>query len=205
MRNQIRAFTTIELLIAVALVGVILALAAPSFQQMIVIQRLKGSSAQLLTDLQYARSEAVARRKNVHVHVKVATDESPISCYTIYTDTADVARRCNCQLAPGSACSAHPTVTELRTVQIPADGGIRLRANTQPHLYFDFITGGLPTGFDDDGNVMVQSFSVDAYVFVDGTRRLTTRVSPAGRPQVCLPEGARVSGNYERCLELDSR
>ena len=56
MRFQ-RAFTLVELMIAIAVVGVLLMLAAPGFRDFILMQRLKSVSAQLATDLQYARSQ----------------------------------------------------------------------------------------------------------------------------------------------------
>ena len=56
-----RGFTLVELLIVVAVVAIILVVAAPSFRDMILMQRLRSITAQLVTDLQFARNEAVSR------------------------------------------------------------------------------------------------------------------------------------------------
>ncbi|MBL0296209.1 MAG: hypothetical protein IPQ21_03190 [Betaproteobacteria bacterium] len=56
-----RPLTLVELMVVVAVVAIVLTLAAPSFRDFILLQRLKGINAQLVTDLQFARSEAVAR------------------------------------------------------------------------------------------------------------------------------------------------
>ncbi|HRC39206.1 MAG TPA: prepilin-type N-terminal cleavage/methylation domain-containing protein, partial [Rubrivivax sp.] len=46
------AFTLVELMIAIAVVAVVLVLAAPSFRELIEMQRLRSVNAQLVTDLQ---------------------------------------------------------------------------------------------------------------------------------------------------------
>lgn len=57
--RRVLGLTLIELMITIAVVGVLLALAAPSFYEFMLVQRLKGVNAELVTDLQLARSEAV--------------------------------------------------------------------------------------------------------------------------------------------------
>lgn len=54
--------TLIEAMVVVAVLGVLLALAAPSFRNFIAAQQLKGAGNELLTDMVYARSEALARQ-----------------------------------------------------------------------------------------------------------------------------------------------
>ena len=54
-------------MVVIALVGVLLALAAPSMRGLISAQRVRGINAELVTDLQYARSEAARRSHDVRV------------------------------------------------------------------------------------------------------------------------------------------
>lgn len=54
--------TLIEAMVVVAVLGVLLALAAPSFRNFIAAQQLKGAGNELLTDMVYAHSEALARQ-----------------------------------------------------------------------------------------------------------------------------------------------
>ena len=94
MRKHRRAspgFTLIELMVVVAIAGVLLLLVAPSFQDMIVMQRLRGVNAQLITDMQFARSEAVSRGRYARVNFGNDGDQT---CYVIYVAAGNgVARR----------------------------------------------------------------------------------------------------------------
>lgn len=58
-------FTLTELMVAVAIAALLTSLAAPSFQQFISNQRMKGVSSDLLTALARARSEAIKRNTEV--------------------------------------------------------------------------------------------------------------------------------------------
>jgi type IV fimbrial biogenesis protein FimT len=60
-------FTLIELMVAVAIVAILAALAAPSFRQLIASQRVKNASFDLVAGLSMARSEAITRNANVSV------------------------------------------------------------------------------------------------------------------------------------------
>ena len=58
-------FTIIELIVVVAILGIILAIATPSFQQMIANQRISSTTSTLQSALMLARSEALKRNANV--------------------------------------------------------------------------------------------------------------------------------------------
>lgn len=62
MRGRERAITLIELVVAVALIGVLLALAAPAFAPALEDNRLATSLNRLRTSLQLARNHAVTSR-----------------------------------------------------------------------------------------------------------------------------------------------
>ena len=199
-----RGFTLVETLVVVALAAVILALAAPSLYDLILVQRLKGINAQLVTDLQFGRSEAVSRNRLM----RFAFDSTAeMSCYSIYIlkPLGNTASRCDCTRAPGTACTASDT-TEVRTVQVPASQGIRIltrkdidtaqsagcatSANTSfdPAFAFDHITGGLYAIPKDQPSAPMGEFVLCATIAADAQtapRALRTAISPAGRPTVC--------------------
>ncbi|MBI3284601.1 MAG: GspH/FimT family protein [Burkholderiales bacterium] len=69
-RRHIAGFTTLELLIAVAIAAILAALAAPSFTTMIANQRAKNVASELFASLLRARSEALARNTSVTLSPK---------------------------------------------------------------------------------------------------------------------------------------
>lgn len=65
MNNRSRGFTLMELMIVVALAGVILAIGAPSFGEFRRSNRMAGIANDFLVGLQVARSEALKRQTGV--------------------------------------------------------------------------------------------------------------------------------------------
>jgi type IV fimbrial biogenesis protein FimT len=203
---QRRGFTLIELMVVIAVTAILLTLAAPSMYDFIVTQRLKAIHAQINTDLQWARSEALARGVPVHVTFSQANGDS---CYLIYTGPA---KACTCPIT--QTCKALPGVNELRSVQVPDGGKVLIEAtanNEEYPLNFDSVTGleikpvsmktqelsftpstgtkALPVS--DNFLIPVTSFSVDT--LVDNARALRTVVGPSGRPTSCAPSGSTMS------------
>ncbi|MBK7517025.1 MAG: GspH/FimT family pseudopilin [Betaproteobacteria bacterium] len=186
--------TLVELLIAIAVVGVLLTLTAPSFRDFILMQRLKGVSAQLITDLQFARSEAVARGKLLRLHFMA---DDAVTCYTLYTiagtaaETAGTnAQRCQCTLGASSACSVDTGMQEVRTVQVPRSQSVTITipVGWPVAFAFDPVTGGLfSIPLDNPSAPMNQ---VRVFSEIDGARRLQTVVNRSGRPTVCAPAGS---------------
>lgn len=184
MRAQ-RAFTLIEMLVVVVILGTVLALVAPSFREMLLMKRLSGINSQLVTDLQFARSEAAAR--NAHMRVTFRNNGA-MTCYSIYTYTSN-ASRCDCRLTP--ACTLGGLV-EVRTVQIPTDSNVRVApvAGMPIEFAFEPITGALwkiPTDFISPP---LNQYIVEASV--DSSMKLRDTISLSGRPTVCAPSGSKM-------------
>lgn len=196
-RQGQRALTMIELLIVMGLMAIVLGLAAPSFSEMIVMQRLKGYNAELVTDLQYARSEAAARGKRVFFIAKTPAQSAGLSCYTLYTDRANGSNRCDCAAAAGARCQA--TAVEIKTVQIPVTDSVRLGmpAGQTMEFSFDPATGGYFVPFSDVALALPDGYVID--LGIDASKVLRTIVSMAGRPTVCRPVGSTVSGGFPAC------
>jgi len=66
-------FTLIELMVTIAVAAVLLTLAAPSFQSLLISNRLTALTNDLVSDLAFARSEAIKRGVVVSVCVANST------------------------------------------------------------------------------------------------------------------------------------
>jgi type IV fimbrial biogenesis protein FimT len=71
-----RGFTMIELMVTISIAAILVSMAAPSFQSLIVQSRLTTQANQLITSLHYARSEAVKRGGRV----TVCTSDNGATC-----------------------------------------------------------------------------------------------------------------------------
>lgn len=202
MTSRIRTlragFTLIELLIVVAIAAVLLALVAPSFTDMIAMQRLRGAHDQLATDVQFARSEAARRGIPVHVRVQSKSAGGP-ACYILFTDRGTSASpyafttpACDCTQPSGSRCSAS-TTAEVKTVVLETFTGLDLNPAGTPVLDrvgFDPATGMLFTPPSDRAIRPTDELVVDT--LLDSARRMRLRVGRTGRVQVCAPAGSTV-------------
>ncbi len=67
MKNRPHGFTLIELLIVVAIVAILAALAIPSFNTMLMKRTVRSAALTLISDIRYARSEALRRSSRVTI------------------------------------------------------------------------------------------------------------------------------------------
>lgn len=187
-----RGFTLIELMITLAVMGVLVTLAAPSFYDFILMQRLKAASQQLVTDLQFARSEAASRNQLVRVQFSAGPSGT---CYVLFTGPAD--NSCNCRnavWAPVSAvCPAN--AVEIRTVVHRTESRIEVLADQQQIriMRYEPINGAMSTNAVDLTGAPAQQFIIEAKV-AETSKRLRTLVSRSGRPNICVPAGSTMSG-----------
>lgn len=75
-------FTLIELLVTVAILGILLSIAAPSFQNLIAANRAHSISLELSGALMLTRSEAVRRATRVSICKSTNTDNASPTCTT---------------------------------------------------------------------------------------------------------------------------
>jgi type IV fimbrial biogenesis protein FimT len=166
-RPSQRGLTLIETLIGLAIVSVTLGLAAPGLDALRQRMELHGAAAQVETDVQFARSEAVARSRTVRMTLHESTGGS---CYIVHTGPAAA---CSCGGAAGASCGASGEV--LRSSSMPADGRVRIRSAVRS-MTFDPVKGTVtPTA-----TLRVESR--------DG-RALHQVVNLLGRVRTCSPGG----------------
>jgi len=95
-----RGLTLLELAIVVAITAIVAAAAAPSFTAIIDARRLDSAAARLAADIQFARSEAIARNQPLRLSLLTGAGAS---CWIVHSGaSAD----CRCSDDAGAVCGA---------------------------------------------------------------------------------------------------
>lgn len=133
-----RGLTLIEACIVLAVTAIVASSAAPAMQSLIDARRLEGAANQLAADIQFVRTEAVARNEALRLSLHAAPAGS---CYVIHTGNA---ADCTCAGAGPALCSGD--AQQVKTVTIVAAERVALQANVASVL-FDPVHGtSTPTG-----------------------------------------------------------
>jgi type IV fimbrial biogenesis protein FimT len=172
LRHGQRGLTIIELIVTVAILGILVSLAAPSFNSFIAKRRIEGVMNEFVTDLQYARSEAVQRNANVRVTLGTG-------CYVVHLASA-TAVSCT-----QTTKSVTPAAAELKTVQMAASSTVQLAGGDGlAFIEFDFVRGSAAFNGTDTLSGKVAATSTI------GDWQLTAAVQPVGRVRMCSPNGS---------------
>ena len=148
-RPQIRAFTLIELLIALALAGVLVATAAPSARALISAVELRERSEALVRSLSVARSEAIKRG----TRVDVCPSSDRRHCASAATWAAGwltFVNEAKAQQPPGD--------TAILSSEMPARAGIAITGNRPVADYISFTSIGHARRHD--GALQMGTFTV---------------------------------------------
>lgn len=133
-----RGVTLVEACTVLAVLAVLVSTAAPNLQGLIDSRRLDGAATQLATDIQFVRTEAVARNLPVRLSFHATTEGS---CYVLHTGNAD---QCDCS-APGPAtCTGD--ARQIKTVTLTAADRVSLQTNTASVLFDPLHGTSTPTG-----------------------------------------------------------
>ena len=126
-RTTQRGVTWLETCIVLAILGVTSSAAVPAMGGLIDARRLEGTAVQFATDVQFARSEAVARNQPVRISL-FATAQG--SCYVVHTGASAL---CPCTGAAPAVCTG--AASEIKTVALPSGEGVTLAANAASVLF----------------------------------------------------------------------
>jgi type IV fimbrial biogenesis protein FimT len=175
-----RGFTLIELMVVVAIAAILLTLAAPSFTGYMNKKRVEGVAAELATDIQFARTEAVVR--NAPVRITFGS-----GCWVVHTAGSTAT---TCTQAAGATLGTG--ATQLKDVQLASNLNASLSPNNSlTYIAFDAVRA-MSTS---DGGGTSHSIDVNSS---SGSWQLRTAVSSVGRVQVCSPNGS-VPGYATSC------
>lgn len=94
-RQKNTGFTLVETLVVVAIIGVLAAMAAPSFSEQMKKQRVEGAVEGLVAALQNTKAEAIKRNAATWIVFKPATTGTDLSTWC-YGMTPSGAATCDC-------------------------------------------------------------------------------------------------------------
>lgn len=167
-----QGLTLVEALVVVAIGALVAAGAAPSLERLRQTRALLGAAAQVETDLQFARTEAIARNRALRVAFGA---NGSGSCLVVHTGGAD-----DCRCAADGSASCAPGVQLLRQQRWTLAGDrVQLQAGVSG-LWIDPVRG------------TVTPTATLRLVSADG-RALHDVVNLMGRVRTCTPDGG-VSG-----------
>ena len=166
--DRTTGLSLIELLVALFVIAVLAAVAAPSFGRLVAEQRLATASNQLLTAIHLARSEAVRRGERV----TLCASADGLTCaaaagyhdgYIVFVGPPDA------NLSPPGGASPLLVASASPQLVITANGSMR--------DYISFVSTGVTRQLN--GALQIGTFSL-----CDGQRARRIIVSRTGRPRV---------------------
>ena len=159
-------FTLIELMVALAILGIVALMAAPSFSAFLARSKLRGTAHEAIADLQYARSEAVQKNQAFRV-------EFSATGYEIWR----MSRATPTDKDASTASAPNPVKVVLwGNSSTAASSGASMAVNFNPVRASATVS---------DGPLEL------SHAAMSGTLRL--QVNTTGRVELCSP-GASVSG-----------
>lgn len=193
-----RGVSILEMLIAMAILGIIVSVAIPSMSEFGANQRMASAAEQIFGHLQQARSESVARNTTVHVNFSA-------NGTTAWTYGMALATGCTLTVTdPTAAGACYITVNDGDTTY----DGIGGATDTDDRVLMRF-----PSTDYNDVTLAIASFSSGTQITFNPIRGTSTsgqidltsskgkllriNVSLLGRVELCSPDGS--ANGYETC------
>lgn len=180
----------VEILVAVAIIGVLLAVAGPAMADFMERRRVVAVAGELSSLFTFARSETNVIGTGIQVHLQKNEDGQTVSCAAVAI--AAIIPTCKCFRDPSDICPTSGGGELLRLFQLPYDSGVKFEASAtrwvaaQQVLSFKRLKGP-----QNDENVKVN---------VKGTRtgaELEIDINDAGLVTICSKVGRL--GGFPTC------
>lgn len=185
-----RGVSLLELMITIAILGILLVLGIPSFQQWMLNTRIRTVTESIQNGLRLARNEASQQATNVRFQLNSASNWQvcilPASAASAasYTDCTNAISLVQTFDSPGAGS----------TVQV---GAATATTNIAANAYSSILSGGVPAGITfnslgrptDYGNTSINRVDVTAATtsLQASSRRLVTTISAGGMVSMCDP------------------
>lgn len=176
MKHAQRGLTFIETGATLAILASAATIALPGFGDVLQSRHTEGVAGELATDLQYLRSEAVARNQSLRASFTTLPDGG--SCYVLHSGSAG---DCRCESEAQASCS--PGARALKSVLLPPGSRSSIRANVGSIVY--------------DPRHGTSSPAATIRVTGSDGRAIHHVVNIMGRVRSCSPAGA--IGGYRAC------
>lgn len=199
MKNrQIQGIGLVEIMVTVVVLGIIAAVAAPSFTDMLNRRRVQAVANSIATDLAYLRTEQSVRPSEIDLQVNGNPTGKQMSCYSMFIGGIS-GNTCDCtnmsKVCTGGFVT--PAVDPLIRVERTAAGtGVTYAALT---------AGAVFNGNFKYDSARLSPSPANLYFDVCGSSASSTRpilrveFNSVGRARVCSPNGS-VSG-YGQCTQ----
>jgi len=179
-RNTQKGFTLIELLIAVAILGILVAIAAPSMFSILEGRKLKGAAENFQVDLMFIKTEAIKRNTPVRIYYKFDSVDTSKWCYGMKVNAA-----CDC-FQTDSSQADYCEIDSVKKVVNQADYGNNvLIKNDDVNFSSDLVSFTPLRGQANPGYV--------EFALADG-RSIRTTVNARGRATICSDSGMGFEG-----------
>ena len=171
----------VEIMVGIAIMGVLLAVAVPSLTGFIERRRVMAVTDELSSIIAYARSETNAIGDSVTIHLE-DDPSNLVSCAAVVTQTLfDI---CRCYYAPSQICPVGGGSKMLRLFQLPRSEGVSFRATA--------ASWGASNQTLTFGRTSHFRFEQGVSLTVTGQRtgvQLRVDINDAGRARTCSPGG----------------
>jgi type IV fimbrial biogenesis protein FimT len=187
-RSRSRGVTFVELVVVLAIMGVVIAIALPAFSTLMANQRIRTTAESLRSGIQLARMEALKRGRGTTFNMSALNSSWIVGCEIPVADDNDGDGLPDCPVQIQDSTGVVEGGTSAITITVDAGGGV-----------ITFSPLGLVRQLNQDGTVPFTQIDVTVpNVSSTGLRPLRVLLRAGGLSRVCDPS-VTVAGDTRAC------